>query len=163
MPPNATPAQIVFDLSAGLFAILIEVDLRFQDLFHGLGNSHDHIVVGIWRDLRRFIGPIENIIEQAFEAKRPVVTYPLEMDVNDFERADMIIMWLLRGLPRVHNFLGVTKSGEEYRAIVQYIDKHGGKASDTAISSPTAIYCAAPALRRRSTGPNLWVARPRPS
>lgn len=72
-----------------------------------------------------------DIIEAAYEAKKPVGTYTLEITPREFEQADALIMWLMRYLPRVYNFLGVSKFGEDYQRIIQFIARKGGRVTDT--------------------------------
>jgi hypothetical protein len=74
---------------------------------------------------------VSDIIEAAYEAKKPVSGYPLEITPREFEQADALILWLMRYLPRVYNFLGVTKFGEDYQRIIQFIARKGGRVTDT--------------------------------
>ena len=83
---------------------------------------------------------VSDIIDQSYTNKIPLSSCPHVIDVVDFTRADAVIRWLMRYLPRVHNFLGTSKFGSEYQRIIMWIARNGGRVTDTQLGRAMSKY-----------------------
>ena len=83
---------------------------------------------------------VSDIIAECYDKQGTISTIYHGIDVIDFERADALIKWLMRYLPRVHNFLGTSKFGSEYQRIILWIARNGGKVTDNQLGRAMSKY-----------------------
>jgi hypothetical protein len=82
---------------------------------------------------------VSDMLEDAYEKNVPLVKAPLEITIREFKQADAILRWVLRYLPKVYAFLGLTPFGVEATRIMQFIARRNGRATEKEIGRKLKI------------------------
>ena len=75
-----------------------------------------------------------DMIEEGYRTQKAISDMSMVIEVADFEKADALVQWIMRYLPRVYHFLGVNKYGEESARIVAYISRKGGACAENELA-----------------------------
>lgn len=82
---------------------------------------------------------VSEMLEDAWEEKIALVNAPRVIERHHLQQADAVLQWLMRYLPKVYAFLGLTPFGAETTKIMQYIARKGGRASEKEIGRKMRI------------------------
>lgn len=82
---------------------------------------------------------VSEMLESAYEGKTLLAKAPRTIQVSHLRQADGILRWVLRYLPKVYAFLGMTAFGVEATRILQFIARKGGRVSEREIGRKMRI------------------------
>lgn len=82
---------------------------------------------------------VSEMLEAGYEGKITLATAPRIVQTHHLQQADGILRWVLRYLPKVYAFLGMTAFGVEATRILQYVARKGGRVTEKEIGRKMRI------------------------